>query len=78
MALDLTGDGKTVFRAGGGPFFHDEIGQYAGTFQGGVSLNNVPLTEVMPDTDMRTPYPGPGTRHSTGIPAGSGVVFCIS
>ena len=49
LAVDLTGDGKTVLRAGGGIFFEEANAPYIGTYQGLATFTNVILISSMLD-----------------------------
>jgi len=65
LAFDLTGDGKTVLRAGAGIFFDAPYGRGVPTLTGRVSFTNVPFTPEM----LENPYAvsGQGTSAAPNI-----------
>jgi hypothetical protein len=65
LAFDLTGDGKTVLRAGGGIFFDAPYGRSLASLSGQVSFTNLPFTPEM----LENPYAvsGQGTSAAPTI-----------
>lgn len=66
LAYDLSGDGKTVARAGGGIFFNRGYGVGVNTLTGQVSFLNVPFTPEMLENAYSIPGQATGVAPNIG------------